>query len=634
MVRARKLPHLLIGALIVFAVLLAATLPARAADTGMTIAGVDVSSAPEVTLTLGIDGSAAAESLDEGDFTLLVSGEQREVALTGVPSDPMQVELVIDTSGSMKGAPLEAAKAAALTLVQRLPESTRIGVVGFGSAPYEASVTTTDRAQTRAAISGLQPSGETALYDAVIAGTSRLQLDRRALVLLTDGRDTASTALLEHAVPALSASRASFYSVVLETPEVDAAAVGSLATAAGGTVVSAADPAALAGVYEAIAGQLAATYQLSFRATATGSTGMIVQARVDGTTLEAETRVSIPRADVPAPVVDDAAPAIAAEVAAEPGPLQQGWVMWMGIAALFVAILLMTLIVVTRSAGPNQLATRLKHRAPRPGTVQNLAASATSFAERSLDRSGRRGRLEVALERAGINIRAGEFLVLVGTGAFAVFALALLLWNALVGLVVAAGAVIGTRALLGLLADRRRAKFAEQLDTTLPLMAGSLRAGFGLMQALDAVARESEAPTSEEFRRLVVETRLGRDLDDGLRAMGARVGNEDFRWAAQAIEIHRQIGGDLAEVLDNVHATLRDRNQLRRRIQALSGEGKLSAVILFILPIAMLLFIAAANPKYLAELTSRGLGLAMLLVAGGLMVAGGLWMRRIIRLVF
>ena len=109
---------------------------------------------------------------------------------------------------------------------------------------------------------------------------------------------------------------------------------------------------------------------------------------------------------------------------------------------------------------------------------------------------------------------------------------------------------------------------------------------------------------------------------------------EDFQWVVQAIEIHRQVGGDLAEVLDNVQATIRDRNQLRRRIKALAAEGKLSGIILFALPIAMFGWIALVNPDYLAEMTGNGLGIAMLIGAAGLMVAGGLWMRRLVRLEF
>ena len=147
---------------------------------------------------------------------------------------------------------------------------------------------------------------------------------------------------------------------------------------------------------------------------------------------------------------------------------------------------------------------------------------------------------------------------------------------------------------------KRQEAFADQLEQTLPLMAGSLRAGFSVTQAIDAVARESDEPTASEFRRVVVETRLGRDTDEALGALAERVESEDFRWVVQAIEIHRQVGGDLSEVLDNVYATIRDRNGVRRQIQALSGEGKLSAIILFVLP-----FGTARSEEHTSELQSH-----------------------------
>jgi tight adherence protein B len=634
MTGVRRAPHFFLGALILVAIVGAAVIPARAAENGMSITHVDVSGAPDVTLTVALEGAGAGDPLPDDAFTLLVSGKETPAALTGLPSDPMQVQLVIDTSGSMQGAPMEAAKAAARSLSDQLPASTQIGVVGFGSVPYEASAPTNDRGATAAAIGALQASGETALYDSVSFGVSKLLLERRAVVLLTDGRDTASAATLEHAVAALAGARTSFYAVVLDTPEVDVAATEALAGAAGGTVVRAADPGALAGVYDSIAAQLASTYQLTFRAVATGSTGMLVRARVGGETLEAEARASIPLA---AAVTQDVPTRPAPEppsVGPQPSFLERDGAKWAGLAAMFLAIALLVGVALSRAPRPNQLAERFARRASRPSAIQNLSEQASALAERSLDRSGRRSGVEKRLEQAGINMRAGEFIVLVATVAFATFALALIITNGLIGIVMAAAVVLGTRTALTYFAERRRRKFGDQLEQTLPLMAGSLRAGFGLMQSLDAVARESEAPTSDEFRRLVVETRLGRDLDDGLEAMADRVGSEDFRWVVQAIEIHRQVGGDLAEVLDNVHATLRERNQLRRRISALSGEGKLSAIILFILPVAMLAFIALVNPDYLGELTSRGLGVALLFGAAGLMVAGGFWMRRICRLVF
>ena len=209
---------------------------------GLAITGVDVSKAPEVTLTVAVPGSVATDQLDADAFTLLVSGDEREAELTGLPTDPMQLELVIDTSGSMQGAPMEAAKAAALRLVDQMPPAVQIGVTGFGSTPYEAAPTTTDRAVTKAAIASLQSNGETALNDAVSAATGRLNLDRRAIVLLSDGRDTASASTLEQAVGALGGANSSFYAVVLETAESDLAAANALAAGAGGRVVQAADP--------------------------------------------------------------------------------------------------------------------------------------------------------------------------------------------------------------------------------------------------------------------------------------------------------------------------------------------------------------------------------------------------------
>ena len=165
-------------------------------------------------------------------------------------------------------------------------------------------------------------------------------------------------------------------------------------------------------------------------------------------------------------------------------------------------------------------------------------------------------------------------------------------------------------------------------------MASSLRAGFGLLQAVDAVARESEAPTSEEFRRLVTESHLGRDLSESLAAMAERVHNEDFSWVVQAIEIHRTVGGDLAEVLDNVSTTIRDRNRIRRQIDALSGEGRLSAMVLFLLPLGMIVVLQVVNPGYLGELTGSSLGQVLIAIGAGLMIVGGLWLRRLTRLVF
>jgi tight adherence protein B len=224
--------------------------------------------------------------------------------------------------------------------------------------------------------------------------------------------------------------------------------------------------------------------------------------------------------------------------------------------------------------------------------------------------------------------------VICAAATFGAFALLLVLAGFLPALVIAAAVPLVARSIVSFQGNRRSDRFQDQLEQTLPLMAGSLRAGFGLMQALDAVARESESPTSEEFHRLVVETRLGRDVSEAMAGGAERVDSEDFDWVVQAIDIHRQVGGDLAQVLDNVAATIRDRNRIRRQIKALSAEGRLSAIILFVLPFAMFGVISVLNPDYIGELTSHSLGIGMLVFALGLLTVGGLWLKRNVRLVF
>ena len=125
---------------------------------------------------------------------------------------------------------------------------------------------------------------------------------------------------------------------------------------------------------------------------------------------------------------------------------------------------------------------------------------------------------------------------------------------------------------------------------------------------------------------------LGRDLTEALRALAARVESDDFGWVVDAIEIHRQVGGDLAEILDAVSTTIRDRAQIQRRIKALSAEGRMSAGILLSLPFLVGIAITLTNPEYMSELTGSVVGKVMIATGVFLMFVGTGWMRRIIKL--
>jgi tight adherence protein B len=249
----------------------------------------------------------------------------------------------------------------------------------------------------------------------------------------------------------------------------------------------------------------------------------------------------------------------------------------------------------------------------------------------------RRGRVDAgaaALERAGMTMRLPDFVLAVGLATLLAGVLGWLVGGPLLALVLAAAGPGGAKALLAVRAGRRRAAFADQLDDSLQLMASSLRAGHSLLRAVDSVSAEAAAPTSEEFARLVNETRVGRDLSDALDELADRMGSEDFVWVAQAIAIHREVGGNLAEVLDAVGHTIRERNAIRRQVKALSAEGKLSAIVLMALPFGIVAFISLSNPGYLAKFTQSLAGYGMLGVAALLLLVGGLWLKKTVRIRF
>ena len=185
---------------------------------------------------------------------------------------------------------------------------------------------------------------------------------------------------------------------------------------------------------------------------------------------------------------------------------------------------------------------------------------------------------------------------------------------------------------LNLMIRRRRAAFAEQLPDLLQLTASSLKSGFSLLQALDAVVREGAQPAAAEFSRALAEARLGGDLEDCVEMIANRMDSADLRWTVMAIRIQRGIGGNLAEVLTTIAGTIRERGFLRRQVRALSAEGRLSAYILVALPVLVGGWLFIADRTYMRPLYTTHVGLLMLGVAIALVVVGSLWMRKMIRL--
>ena len=235
------------------------------------------------------------------------------------------------------------------------------------------------------------------------------------------------------------------------------------------------------------------------------------------------------------------------------------------------------------------------------------------------------------LERAGLKTQPANFLLVMGAGAFVGTIVGFLLGGVLLAILLLLAVPAGMLAYVSLLATKRRSKFEEQLPDTLQMLTGSMRAGHSLLRAIDASAQESDAPMSEELSRIINETRIGRDLGESMIDVSKRTGSEDFSWISQAIEIHREVGGDLAEVLDHVGDTIRDRNQITRQVKALSAEGKMSAGVLIALPIVLFFILIVINAQYAKTFTTTVPGFLMLGAAGVMLTAGGFWLSRLIK---
>jgi tight adherence protein B len=272
--------------------------------------------------------------------------------------------------------------------------------------------------------------------------------------------------------------------------------------------------------------------------------------------------------------------------------------------------------------------------APPPTLLSRVTAQAQGGVENVLAKRGGAGAGAAALERAGIAMGPAEVVLLTGLATLVLGAAGWLLGGPLAGPLSALLAPLGARVVVRLRTGRRQARFADQLDDALQLMASSLRAGHSLLRAVDAVADQAPAPIGEEFARIVNETRVGRDLGVALDEVAARVDSDDFRWIAQAIAIHREVGGNLAEVLDTVGHTIRERNAIRRQVKALSAEGRLSAWVLMALPVGIVAFLTVTNPAYLSAFTESLAGWVMVAVSVVLLVVGGLWLKKTVAIRF
>jgi Flp pilus assembly protein TadB len=515
------------------------------------------------------------------------------------PPPPRTVMILLDINSS--GNWVGIARRAALAYVFALPTDVRAGLITFGSGWQLVLRPTADHAQLEAQLQAVQGPGGShidseginAALTKVTASVPSLRRPGSRLVVISDAKN------LTGPVPAPAVP----VDVIMQRLASDDNTIllRGLATSTGGRVARPGQ-----------AGQLALI------------------------TFVTPTAPPSPAKTQPPPTKAHNPPARA--------QTSSPWPLILGLAAVFAALLLVALAVlgsVARAGQDRELTGRIERYGPKGKPVPADEATGAARVGRGaqdvaarLMSSTAHDRLAERLDLAGVARKPTEWLLLGGCLGIAVAAvLSLVTSYVLAG--VLAGALVGwltMRITLSLRIVRRRVAFSDQLPDVLQLIASALKSGFSLPQSLDAVVREDNQPIAGEFSRALAEVRLGGSLEDGLDAVANRMDSDDLRWTVIAIRVQQGVGGNLAEVLLTIAGTIRERAFLRRQVQALSAEGRLSANILIALPVLVGIWFFISDRQYMSVLYTTRVGLAVLVAAIALVVVGAVWMRKMIKI--
>ncbi|MGI9601604.1 MAG: type II secretion system F family protein [Acidimicrobiales bacterium] len=309
----------------------------------------------------------------------------------------------------------------------------------------------------------------------------------------------------------------------------------------------------------------------------------------------------------------------------------------LGALAIGMAVLAIGLLFQNDESALSSMLTAYQDGSSESGSDTSALANnaifqkAVELTESIAEKQGTLARTEEKLEQANLPFKAAEALTFYAASVVVSLILAFLLRGDLViaGLIVLGG-IVAPWFTVKFMAARRRKKFVAQLPDTLTLLAGTLKAGYSFMQGLESVSKESEDPIGEELRKVVTEAQLGRPVEEALDMSAERMNSDDYAWAIMAVKIQREVGGNLSELLMTVAETMTARERLRRDVAALTAEGRISAIVLGFLPVALGAVMFMINPDYVGLLISETIGNIMLGAGVVAAIIGFLWMKKLI----
>lgn len=602
--------------------------PSAISEAGLEVEEVNVEDFPTVRINMSVPGGLKSILASGGSFGITENGQPRPTTATNIlSSDDLDVVLVIDRSGSMAGPAMNATKKAAVGFIAALPPEVSIGLVSFGSNVTLDVDLTSDRDHLSAAVSAIKAEGRTALNNAVIFASTLFAptTGHRVMVLLSDGGDNTSSATLEEAVAATSGIRMEIIELI--TSDTNRIALDYLA--APQIVRSTPNPAELAELYASVAQDLIGRVEIVYTSEAQAGDRVDLDIRLVGADRTRQTTVSFDTTKRSTQSIANDATAYSTPLVVKNfGSSSQSpsWILLLTILIVFGGLVL---LMVSLFVPPDRSMGQRLNPSNLPIPNRSAADSVATAIERRLENTSRYKRLAADIETSGIDRKTSTFVL----NTLLITVASVIAGYAFVGI---PGALIamflvpfGSLKSLKRKIKRRRTEFIAQLPDTLQMLGSMLRSGYGLVQALDTVANEAEEPTRSLLGQVMLEVRTGRDLVESLRVLAAQIDSLDVDWVVAGIEISRDVGSDLATTLDTVADTVRERENLRGQISALTAEGRLSAYVMLVLPPIVGVMSFVVNPDF-AGVLFAGTGLALLATTGFLMLIGFIWMRSII----
>ncbi len=547
-------------------------------------------------------------------------------------ADNVGVVLVIDASNSMKGRPIAGAMAAARAFAARRTPGQQLALITFnGKTTVVLPLTNGAAAITKALAQTPDLAPDTHIYDALDSARKLLEesgVAAGSIVLLSDGKDIGSDIDQTTAISALKDTKVRVFAVGLHSGQYDPAALKAVAAQTSGNYSEASSASALKQIYAGLGYTLSNEYVVRYRSLAGPGQQTRVAVKVAGIPGTARTSYvtpSLPTASV-----------------------ANGETWWDRIIRSPITLIVVVFAIVAMLGyavfrllyRPDQA---LKRRIGQFVSLPEDERAKQRQAEVDLmlapdEKSPTEGRfaylrrLEDDMELAHIETPVRTVLLLTCIGGLALGIVVAILVGSPIGLLAALVAPFVTRAVVSRRLNTTRGVFSDQLPDNLDVLASGLRAGHSFVGALAVCVDDAAEPSKSEFQRVLADEQLGVPVDEALHVTAKRMDSRDVVQIALVARLQREAGTNAAAVLDQVADNVRARLELRRLVATLTAQGRMARWIVSLLPVGLFLIIYLLNRQYLAPLWNDPVGIAALICAAVMVIAGSLVIKRIIEI--